>query len=175
MKVSSLLLFVMIVASLQTFSQKKGIVQVSLDPTMLVNGPYSDSQNGALDFLIKAAIGNSKNELGLYFEKFKAMEYTSAGILFNHKMELAKVSSVLSNMIGLIGLDTGYIRRNQSKVSRTSDSFTVSLNAELRYLVSKNFGINLTSNYRVRGDLIDLYNDKTPFIFSGYVGLFVMI
>ncbi|SHH72574.1 hypothetical protein [Wenyingzhuangia marina] len=172
MKIRSLLLFVMIVASLQVFAQKKGIIQVSLDPTMLVNGPYSDSQNGALDFLIKASIGNPKNELGLYYERFKAMDYTSAGVLYNHKMELAKVSSVLSNMIGLIGLDAGYIRRDLAK---RSDAFTVSLNAELRYLVSKNFGVNLTSNYRVRGDLIDLYNDKTPFIFSGYVGLFVIL
>ncbi|MDO3694724.1 hypothetical protein QVZ41_07700 [Wenyingzhuangia sp. chi5] len=172
MKIRSLLFFVMIVASLQMFAQKKGIIQVSFDPTMLVNGPYSDSQKGALDFLIKTSIGDSKNEFGLYFEKFKAMEYTSAGVLYNYKMELAKVSSVLNNMIGLIGLDAGYIRRDLAK---TSDAFTVSLNAELRYLVSKNFGVNLTSNYRVRGDLIDLYNDKTPFIFSGYVGLFVIL
>lgn len=139
---------------------------------MLVNGPYSDSQEGALDFLIKTSIGDSKNEFGLYFEKFKAMEYTSAGVLYNYKMELAKVSSVLNNMVGLIGLDAGYIRRDLAK---KSDAFTVSLNAELRYLVSKNFGVNLTSNYRLRGDLIDLYNDKTPFIFSGYVGLFVIL
>ena len=167
-----LLLIVMIVASLQNFAQNKGIIQISLDPTMLVNGPYSDSQNGALDLLVKTSIGNSKNEFGLYYEKFKAMEYTSAGILYNHKMELAKISSKLDNMIGLIGLDAGYIRRDLAK---SSDAFTMSLNTELRYLVTKNLGVNLTSNYRLRGDLIDLYNDKTPFIFSGYIGLFVII
>ncbi|ANW96271.1 hypothetical protein AXE80_08260 [Wenyingzhuangia fucanilytica] len=172
MKIRLLLLVVMIVASLQLFAQKEGIVQVSLDPTMLVNGPYADSEKGALNFLIKASRGNANNELGLYFEKFSAMEYTSAGVLYNYKMDLTTVSSMLNNMIGLIGLDAGYIRRDLAK---KSDAFTTSINAELRYLISQNFGLNLTSNYRMRGDLIDLYNDKTPFIFSGYVGLFYIL
>lgn len=162
----------MCVASLQLFAQKEGIIQVSLDPTMLVNGPYAESENGALNFLIKASRGNSKNELGLYFEKFKEMEYTSVGILYNHKVSLAKVSSMLNNMIGLIGLDAGYVRRDLEK---KSNAFTTSINAELRYLVSQKFGFNLTSNYRMRGDLIDLYDDKTPFVFSGYVGLFYLL
>ncbi|MGY5354155.1 hypothetical protein [Wenyingzhuangia sp. IMCC45467] len=172
MKIRLLLLIVMCVASLQLFAQKEGIFQVSLDPTMLVNGPYADSEKGALNFLIKASRGNSKNELGLYLERFQAMDYTSAGVLYNYKMNLAKVSSMLNNMIGLIGLDAGYIRRDLAK---TSDAFTTSLNAELRYLVSQSFGLNLTSNYRMRGDLVDLYDDKTPFIFSGYVGLFYIL
>ncbi|NIJ45246.1 hypothetical protein FHR24_001685 [Wenyingzhuangia heitensis] len=151
---------------------QNAVIQFSLDPTMLANGPYADSDHGELDFMIKGSkIFKENNEIGIFVEQFSAMNYTSAGFLYNRKVNIfPETSAMCESVETLFGIDAGAIKRDVEEEDGTY--LTAGLNAEFRFLLSDKFGFNLTSNYRYRGDLANIYNDNSPFIFSGYVGVF---
>lgn len=163
---------VVVLGLCSTAVAQNGIIQFSLDPTMLANGPYADSEHGELDFMIKGAkVFNEKNEIGVFVEQFSAMNYTSAGFLYNRKANIFPESSAMCESVEtLFGFDAGAIKRKADGEEGTY--LTAGLNAEFRFLLSDKFGFNLTSNYRYRGDLAKIYNDNSPFVFSGYVGVF---
>ena len=153
-----------------SIAQENGIVQLYLDPKMMIEGPYADSKSGELDLMIKAGVSKKIYEMGVFVEQFKALSYTSAGVYYNKKVNVEKMLPMLDRFEFSTGLDTGFIHRiikNQKDYS-----FTAALNAEVKYYVKKNFGVSLLSNYRYRGDLVEFYDTKNPMLFSGYVGLF---
>ncbi|MDO3695108.1 hypothetical protein QVZ41_09655 [Wenyingzhuangia sp. chi5] len=151
-------------------AQEKGIIQLYLDPKMMVEGPYADSKSGELDLMIKAGLSNKTYEMGFFVEQFKALSYTSIGAYYNKKVNVEKILPMLNRFEFSAGLDTGFIHRIIS--NQKNYSFTAALNAETKYYIKKNFGVSLLSNYRYRGDLVHFYDTKNPMLFSGYVGLF---
>jgi hypothetical protein len=149
--------------------QNKGIVLLSIDPRMLLNGPYEDSTGGELNFVVRAGVTNFKNEMGVSFESFSALDYRGYEAFYNYKFFTKKIENESRYFEFLGGVASGVVTRPKQDVSE----LTLALNAESRYYFSKNWGLSITGNYRYRGDLVEMYDASFSnyMVFSGYFGV----
>ena len=159
----------MMFSSGRAYSQSAGLLSFTVDPKMLVQGPYTTSEHGALDLTIRLACAGKRYEVGLFAEIFSEIEYYSFGFFSNYKILLESKPKKFRRWVLPVGAEVGFIKRN-SKIDVLK--FNFALNGSLRYYFVKNVGLELGMNYRYRSDLEVLYHDNGQMrvnMFSGIV------
>ena len=146
-------------------SQRGGVISLVIDPKMMMVGPYESSTSGELDFIFKIADNSKKQEIGMAFEVFSAMKYSSAGGYYNYKMSSLNLDGVQY----YVGGELGFIGREIDEELYFSPSFA--LNTGIRYFLNIDFAIEMSSSYRYRSDLVDVYQESVPMCFNGYMGI----
>ncbi|MGB2128518.1 MAG: hypothetical protein ACPHXR_03485 [Flavicella sp.] len=163
-QIVSLFAFILFV-NIYCSAQKNGFVSVVIDPKMLIKGPYEDSENGELDFVLKLSDHTETSEIGIAYERFASIDYSSYGIFYNQKIDLP----ILKDTSYILGVESGFIRR---QVEDHIIKLSFALNAGVRYDINSSVGVEVSSNYRYRSDLVELYDSTNPMIFSGYMGVY---
>lgn len=159
-------------------SQSSGLLSFSLDPKMLIEGPYATSEHGELDLTIRLGSSQKRSEVGLYTELFPAIGYYSFGLFSNYKILLESNPKKFHRWEVPVGGELGFIRRAHRDVSHRGLcaeevlQFNFALNASVRYFFIKNMGVEIGINYRYRSDLAKIYQDYFQLranIFTGIV------
>jgi len=119
--------------------QSYWLLSFTLDPKMLVEGPYESSEHGELDLTIRLACYHKNYEVGLYTALFPAIEYYSFGVFSNYKILLESNPKKFDRWVLPVGVEMGFIRRVRTNVfHHGSDKeedvlqFTFGVNASVR-------------------------------------------
>ena len=163
-QIVSLFAFILFV-NMYCSAQKNGFVSLVIDPKMLIMGPYETSEQGELDFIVKLSDHTKNSEIGIAYERFASIDYSSYGIFYNQKIDF----NIIKDTSYILGFESGFIRRQlEDHVLKMSFAF----NAGVRYDINSSIGVEVSSNYRYRSDLVELYNESNPMMFSGYMGVY---
>ena len=145
--------------------QQTLIVETGLDPKMLATGPYSNSEHGELDYILKIGYKLNRYEVGIFTERFEAIKFYTSGIYTSAAIYRRHINN--SQVTLSCGVDAGIL----SRPDLNSNSFTYSLNSGLMFRINEKISIKYTANFRQRSDLVKIYNEKKAFKFAGYISL----
>jgi hypothetical protein len=190
------LLFLLVLFSTKMVSQSSVLLSFTVDPKMLLKGPYKTSLHGELDLTIRLACYHRRYEIGLYTELFPAIEYYSFGFFSNYKIPLESNPKKFHRWVVPIGGEIGFIKRNHREkppsrarylspiakgarhrppppppFKREELEFSFAFNTSIRYFFSKNMGVELGVNYRYRSDLEKIYQDNFQMRYNIFTGI----
>ncbi|MDG1806087.1 hypothetical protein [Flavicella sp.] len=168
-KGSPLFVFVLLLIVFKSYGQKESDFRVSLsaDPKMIVVGPYETSESGEWDLLLRFAYRRKHFEYSVFYEGFKAISYSSAGINVNYLFFKKDAQSRFNRLEFGVGPGFGVIVRKELDVR---ENF-IELNGEFRYFFNKNIGLMFLGNLKYRSDLVVRYNETEPWRFSNFWGV----
>ena len=151
------------------YSQKDNDFRVSLsfDPKMIIVGPYETSEKGEWDLLLRFAHRRKHFEYTLFYEGFKSISYSSAGIGVNYLFLKKDAKSRFNRLEMGLGPGFGVIVRKELDVRENYFEF----NGEFRYFFNKHLGLMFLGNFKYRNDLVARYDEDEPWRFSNFWGI----
>lgn len=159
------LFFALLLCKIVCTAQKSVFLSLSLDPKMLITGPYDTSKQGALNYVFRLGATGETHEYGLSLENFSEIGYFSYSAFYNYKNPFG---IAVENFSFLIGAEVGRLIRKVEDYR----GVTFAVNAETRYHFNKNWGVLLAATYRYRCDLVEVYQENNCYKFNGYTGVF---
>lgn len=164
-----LFLLVLFLFSKISYSQEDNDFRVSLsfDPKMIIVGPYSHSEQGEWDLLLRFAYRNKHMEYSLFAEAFKSISYGAAGVNINYLFYIKEAKNQFNRWEFGVGPGFGLIVRKELDLKENFIEF----NGEARYFFNNGLGVMLLGNLKYRSDLVVKYDEDEPWRLSSFVGL----
>ena len=168
-RLSACVLFVFYMCTVTSRSQNNGFVSMTIDPLMLIEGPYSKSDKGELDFIISGAFEKGvRSELGVYFEYFNSIDYRGYGVFYNYKFFIKNEDQTFDRWEFVVGPQLGVINRN---LEGSKTFFNTAVGGGVRYFLNNKWGVLVSGDLRYRPDLKYYYNSKDLIKHNAYVGV----
>ena len=150
------------------------IISAGLDPKMAMEGSSVYSPTSSLDVTLKLIFQKKNYELGLIAE-YCDIKYVGYGVFANYLIPF-KLNSDYVKLELATGLEGGKLYRYNLEENKDS-YWTYGINGEIRYFLTKSFGIALTANMKTREDLPAQYptEEHDKFRFNGTVSFLVRL
>lgn len=152
-------------------AQDRQIMSLGVDPQLLLNGAYNYDNTPVLHIHFSWLSSlESGSEIGVNtsFANLKPYDYFDYNFIYNRKIRLINNNKIET----LVGGNVGFILRSYPKFYDKKLYFNYGLNTQLRYWITKDFGLYSKVSVNPRNDL-DYYGKHKSLHYEVEAGLII--